>query len=151
MSKAVAPLWKWLRNAWQKRKNVFYEGPEPPKRLEAISDAFAAAHPHATRGQWLEFCKAHADEAYRSGYQRGIEWYHRDELQSHNDPEEWAEIEGHDWPWEEVIPTSAELALDAVVSDEVPENVALQEQAEYLEMRDAYQREHRLGSGPRRY
>lgn len=39
---------------------------------------FASMNPGATRAQWAEFAGALADEAYGSGYIRGVEWAERD-------------------------------------------------------------------------
>lgn len=69
---------RWVRDWIEKRLTRFYEGPQPPERLDTMVDYFASTNPRATRDEWAEFAKAHARETYRSGYVRGIEYVERD-------------------------------------------------------------------------
>lgn len=143
--KKLAPFTKWLRNLFQKMRSTFYEGPEPPTRLAKVVLAFAHHNKNATRKEWIEFSIQFAEECYRSGYQRGIEWYHRDPEQSKLpvDPDILADAESHDWQWTDGIPSQDELAIDKEVpetNNEFTDMMILEE-----EMRARYDRE-RMGA-----
>jgi hypothetical protein len=80
---------------------VYYEGPEPPKRIKAIVVDFANSFPNATRDEWVKFSSELAEEFYTSGYMRGLEWSERDldRRDPQLPPEVLAEAEGHSWEW----------------------------------------------------
>lgn len=90
----MTPFVRLAKRAVERLFGVWSEGPEPPDRLREMVLMFANDHPRATRRQWLEFAAAHAQECYRTGYQRGYESSERDpEAQPwrRQDPEELAE------------------------------------------------------------
>lgn len=118
----MTPLVRWLRDVRDRYLGRFYEGPEPPERLGQIVLAFAAAHPRATRAEWMAFAEAHAQEAYRSGYVRGYEWTQRD-LHARPDvpPEVIADEADPDWRWRRAIPIEGDLV--EVVPEEWPAGV----------------------------
>lgn len=73
----MTPFVRWLRKLREKTLGTFFEGPEPPKRLRDLAIMFAETHPNATREAWVEFAGNHAEEAYKLGYVRGIEYTER--------------------------------------------------------------------------
>lgn len=110
----------------------YYEGPEPPERLTEHVLAFAAAHPTATRGDWIAFASAFARSSYRAGYVRGVEWVERDlDKLSPESLEVVAHAQAYDFEWhapegltaqqlaEQVQPGASELEqyLDALPDD----------------------------------
>lgn len=97
----MTPLARAARNLVERVKGRFYEGPTPPTRLRDMAAAFANAHPRATRAEWLEFAARHAEEAYRSGHTRGVEWAERDleRRDPATDPERRMYDEGHGFDW----------------------------------------------------
>lgn len=85
----------------------FYEGPEPPERLEAEVIAFANAFPNATRAQWVEFASQQSGESYRSGFMRGFENAEREPVDPSVDPDAIADLldptwrdRAYDWKWD---------------------------------------------------
>lgn len=146
----AAPFFDWLKRTTERFTGKFYEGPEPPKRIRAMVEAFAATHPKATRAEWLEHSVQLAEECYRSGYTRGFERYDRDPSTRPDEEaiEELAEAQRHDWSW--AGPTAVDRAIEDQVPDDSGAAMSLEDQAAYLEMRDVYERENRMGRGPRR-
>jgi hypothetical protein len=98
----MTPFTRLLRNLWQRARGTFYEGPEPPERLTRMAYEFTRVHQKATRSEWLVFAVKLAEESYRSGYMRGLEWAERDldRRDPQMPPEEAIKhMKGHDWAW----------------------------------------------------
>lgn len=97
---------------WERLRGRYYEGPTPPKRLSAAARTFAAVRPNASAAQWVEFVTDLAEESYRSGYVRGLEWCERD-LERRDpvvDPEVLAANERHDMSWVGLEPDENDTA-----------------------------------------
>lgn len=141
------PFQRWLAKAAEKLAGRYYEGREPPVRLAAMAEAFAGMHPRATRGEWLDMAKELAAEAYRSGYRAGYEKYDRDPENEREqfDPDELAGEP--DWEWGG--PTTVEQMAE-VPDDDEGQSLSLEDQADYLALREQYEREQRMGRGPGR-
>lgn len=108
---------RWVRNLRERAFGTFEEGPDPPERLADAAEAFAAAHLRATRGEWIAFAAAHAGEAYRSGYVRGLEWAERDpEKRPDVPPDMVADAVDPGWRWRRGIPVDG--GITEVVPDE---------------------------------
>jgi hypothetical protein len=71
---------EWLLGRW-------YEGPEVPWRLIHEVRIFAKWRPRATRMQWARFAAGLAEECYKAGYMRGVEYVERGELSRQADPD----------------------------------------------------------------
>lgn len=102
---------RFLRRWFERLLNEFYEGPTPPARIEQGVRVFAALNPGATVGDWVDFAARHAEEAYRSGHVRGLEWAERD-LDRRDpavDPEHLLDRRRHDWSWVEQHVSEAQL------------------------------------------
>lgn len=97
----MTPLMGWIKRTTEKWFGKYYEGPEPPERFHQLVVAFANAHKHATRADWIAFATAHAGEAYRSGYIRGLEYIERDEEGGNRaiSPDVIADAMDPDWRW----------------------------------------------------
>lgn len=91
----LTPLQRWLRDLidWLCRR--YYEGPEPPPRLEQEVRLFAATHRDATTDDWKDFATRLAQNAYRDGFTRGDQWAHRLWPGPETDPEFLAELALH--------------------------------------------------------
>lgn len=92
----MTPFTKWVRNAIESWIGTRYEGPQPPKRLEQQVLSFAEFYPKATRAEWVEFATRFAEECYRIGYTRGVEWAERDGEEG-TDPEALMDEIDPDW------------------------------------------------------
>jgi hypothetical protein len=108
---------KWLRGQAERWIEQHYEGPEPPARLGEQVLSFANMFPHATRGEWVTFAADFADQCYRSGYIRGVEWAERDPaaFDSKVPPEMIADQMDPDWRWRPAV------VLELPAGDVVPE------------------------------
>lgn len=96
----MTPFARWLRSKAEKWIGTFYEGPEPPDRIDQLVAAFVEMYPNATRGEWIKFAIEHGREAYRSGYQRGAEYTERtDDWHPQVPPEVVADAIDPDWRW----------------------------------------------------
>lgn len=103
---------EWLRKLYDKLRGRFYEGPDPPERLRQAVNAYASMGEH-TMGDWIEFASRLAEESYRSGYLRGVEWH--DRAAEHGDPTDKLEQlalqeRGHGWSWIDQVPAEADMA-----------------------------------------
>jgi hypothetical protein len=130
----VTPFAKWVRDRVEKWVGKFYEGPEPPARLGEIATEFGNIFPNATRREWLAMAKNLANEAYRSGYVRGIEWAERDPdaVTPNVPPDVIADMVDPDWRWrpavdltrpDEVVPeerTEARKTVDMLATIVLP-------------------------------
>lgn len=116
----------------------FYEGPEPPPRIEQSVRAFAALNPHATVQQWMDFSVANAQEWYRSGHVRGLEWAERDldRRDPVTDPEHLLDKRRHDWSWVDMHPSEQDLAR--VVARDPYENFSPEQRALALDSLGRY-------------
>jgi hypothetical protein len=68
-----------LRNLAERFAGRYYEGPAAPQRLAEMAVYFAQENPRATRKDWVVFAARLAEESYRSGYVRGVEYAEREE------------------------------------------------------------------------
>lgn len=147
-------LGRAVRKLAEKVAGTFREGPNPPDRLRRAAEEFAAAHPKATRRQWLVFASAHAASSYRSGYLRGYEWAEREPGPTSDDVERAAalladEEHGREWvPFEG--PTEAAMLLDAPVEEDALAHAGSDFSSLERRLRDAYWERERKGVGPRR-
>lgn len=92
-------LTRWLRNAWQRVRGKFYEGPEPPERIGQMVSIFVAMNPHATVQEWVAFATELGAGCYRDGWTRGYEWLERDmAARDANDPALLFERGRHEQP-----------------------------------------------------
>lgn len=148
---SLTPIARWLRRLWQRAFGTFYEGPSAPPRLRQMVRIFEEQHPFATRADYLDFAAKHAEEAYRTGYVRGLEWSERDVERAPEpvDPEQVLEEERHGWS---LFPTDVERAVEHLAEDPYPPGHAFDEDlgyARHMSDREHYERS-RLGQGPRR-
>lgn len=93
----MTPLQRFLRDTFDRLRKRYYEGPEAPPRLEQEVRLFAATHRDATVDDWKEFATRMAQNAYRDGFTRGLEWAHRLWPGPEHDPEVIAEAAAHNW------------------------------------------------------
>lgn len=91
----MTALGRFLRDTLDRLQRRYYEGPEPPPRLEQEVRIFAATHRDATVDDWKEFATRFAQNAYRDGFTRGHEWAHRLWPGPEHDPEMLAEAAAH--------------------------------------------------------
>lgn len=100
----MTPVAKWVKKLAQKWLGEFYEGEEPPDRLGEQVLTFANLRPLATRGEWIDFSRAFAEECYRAGYLRGVEHAERDPLDpAEKSPEQLADEIDPNWRWRPMI------------------------------------------------
>jgi len=95
-------LGRMMRNALERFAKSFYEGPHPPLRLQEMVIDFANSNPRATRKEWVAFAAGQAEEAYKAGYIRGLEYSERDETyraQVKEVPDQVADQLDPDWRW----------------------------------------------------
>ena len=101
VGESVTPLVRWIRNAFQKFIDRYYEGAVPPSRFGELAAHFANQHPEATRLDWVQFSAEHARRAYKEGFLRGMEYTERDpeerRLLRTANPEELADAIDPDW------------------------------------------------------
>lgn len=69
---------RWIRRLLEKFLKRFYEGEEAPGRLGDMAILWANENELATRGEWLSMAIHLAEEAYESGFARGVEYVERD-------------------------------------------------------------------------
>jgi hypothetical protein len=133
----MTPVLKFIKRLTEKWFGEWSEGPDPPDRIMNMVFVFALEHPHATRGDWIRFSIEHAAEAYRSAYQRGVEWVERDPAGTRPDipPEVIADQLDPNWRWGDEVDLSG-MNLDKMVRDETPpEHVLMAEHIEYMKKR----------------
>ncbi len=101
----MTPLVRWLRNRAEAWIGQRYEGPAPPARLREQVISFANMYPHATRRMWENFASDFAEQCYRSGYIRGVEWAERDPdaFDPSVTPEMIADEMDPDWRWRPAV------------------------------------------------
>lgn len=103
---------RFLRNLWERLRGRYYEGPDPPPRLAQEVRLFAARDP--TPEQWREFSARFAENAYRDGFARGLEWSERLWPGPSVDPDELArELAAYNWALPEEHVLAAERAAAA--------------------------------------
>jgi hypothetical protein len=121
----------WVRRKLEKAADVFYEGEAAPERLREQVIAFSNLFPSATRGDWIAFAAGFAEECYRAGYLRGVEYVERDpEAFDAKSPEAIADEIDPNWRWRPMI--EVENDLNEIVGDERPEHEAIQRQYETI-------------------
>ena len=125
---------RWLRDKFEQTIGVYYEGEEPPRRLREQVISFANLYPRATRAEWAEFAASFAEECYRAGYLRGVEWVERDEQRDPNapTPEEIANDMDPDWIWRPLVKLEDG---SYVVGDIRPEHEEIEDQIDRLKVR----------------
>ncbi len=92
----VTPAARAVRNLIEKLLKRFYEGPEPPIRLSEEVRLFRAIYPMATADEWELFAARLAENAYCTGYTRGVEASERDPQPLEPDLHELAAV-AQDW------------------------------------------------------
>ncbi len=93
----MTKLQKLLRDWFDRWRGRYYEGPEPPPRIDQEVRLFAATHREATVEEWKAFATRIAQNTYRDGFTRGIEWNERLWPGPADDPEVLAEAARHNW------------------------------------------------------
>lgn len=101
----MTPVGKWLRERLERFLGRYEEGEDPPARIREQVIVFASMNPKATRIEWVDFAATLAEESYRSGYIRGVEWAERDPLATRpgDTPEAIADALDPSWrerPWQ---------------------------------------------------
>jgi hypothetical protein len=123
----LTPFLKLLRTLFERMFGRWYEGEDPPMRFEKVVCEFAGFYPRATRGEWGEFALKFAQQAYREGYQRGMERSERvpGDALPELPPELAADLLDPTWrerPFEELgpvgIPASEEIPADPPDAEE---------------------------------
>lgn len=102
---------RFLRNIFERLLKRYYEGPTPPVRISQGVNAFAVFNRGATVADWMAFATSYAEECYRAGYQRGLEWAERD-LDRRDpvaDPELLEDKRRHGWSWVDLAPDENEV------------------------------------------
>lgn len=95
---------RWLRNLAEKWLGRYYEGEKAPERLAQMVMTFANENPHATRAEWVLFASEMAEESYRSGFTRGVEYVERDPTFFDDlDPDGVMSAHEPDWKWSDAI------------------------------------------------
>jgi len=111
---------RWIVRLFERLTNRWYEGPNPPKRIEDFAQVFANEHPFATVQDWKRFSEGLAAEFYRSGFTRGWEWNERgSEPWPAVDPDVIADHLFPDWRWSQPVRVTSDMAT--VPKEEIPE------------------------------
>jgi len=135
---------RWLRRLYEKVKGIFYEGPNPPKRLGDAVAVFAEMNPKATRIEWILFCTQLAEASYKSGWLRGYEWSERElDIKPEHDPDRIADALLNNWRASEPVRlhnVNEQVTTEAPVDPNVME--ILSNERQYFE--------NRVGVGPSR-
>lgn len=127
----MTPFAAWVRRRLEKALGRFEEGAEAPARIREQAIAFANVMRKSTRKEWAEFAADYAEECYRSGYLRGVEWAERDPAPAAGtrpSPEEIADAVDPTWrdrPWRPGIELDAP---EEMVSEERSPLDAIREQ-----------------------
>lgn len=130
-------LTRWLRDAWQRVRGIFYEGPDPPERIAQTVSVFATMHPNATVAEWMAFATEFGAGAYRDGWTRGYEWHERAmAMRDENDPAILYERMKNEKPWIESGPSAEQLAR--VVGENPYAHMSPEEQALALDSLGRY-------------
>jgi hypothetical protein len=92
-------LRRWVLEKAEVFAGVYDEGERPPERLGQQVIVFANLYPHATRQAWATFAISLVNDAYKTGYIRGVEWVERDPVERTMPwtPEEFADRLGAEW------------------------------------------------------
>lgn len=64
----------WLRRWIEKLIGIWYEGVEPPRRLNSMVADFEALHPSASAAEWRAFAIRLIRTSYQTGFARGFEY-----------------------------------------------------------------------------
>ena len=88
--RGIRRSWEWLFGRWQ-------EGPEPPVRFREYVVAWANAHRTASRLEWARAAVHFVEQAYRSGYVRGVESRERMGFSKAPDPDAAADAIDPNW------------------------------------------------------
>jgi hypothetical protein len=123
------PVVRLLRRWRDRLFGQWREGPEAPRRLSDIVEAYASLYPRATRAQWAAFAAGHGDECYRAGWLRGYEHSERDPRPRSPTPEQVADALTPGWRDSDPVRIDAP---DEVVPEEVDQAAVLQEQLRRL-------------------
>ena len=122
----MTPLQRFLRNVVDRIRKRYYEGPEAPVRLGQEVRLFVLHHPDATIEEWKAFAKRLAENSYRDGFTRGLEWNERLWPGPATEPELLAEMNRHDWSYPEDRLRQQEAAPSPVAGLTAGQAAALQ-------------------------
>lgn len=87
---------RWLRNWAEKLSNSFYEDINPPPIFAYSAEVYGRKE--RTQEEWQAFAVSVAEQAYRTGYVRGVEYTERsDWWRSDIPPEAAAEMQDKSW------------------------------------------------------
>lgn len=116
----MTPAARMIRTVVDKLFGKYYESESPPERFEKIVKGFVDFHPKATKGEWCEFAKELAAEAYRDGYKNGYERSYRvpDDALPAMPPELTAD--NMDPEWRNSVPFREEFSGALVDEQEIP-------------------------------
>lgn len=130
---------RWLRKVWDRVRGRYYEGPAPPGRLRQAAQAFATMNPGATVEDWIAFTAEHAEESYRTGYMRGVEW--RERAREQVDPGTAAPLlaeaearEQDDWSWVDLAPAEAQLKEMVHSNEQALERLSPEDRLLYMDL-----------------
>ena len=88
----MTPFLSLLKRTSEKLWGRWYEGHEPPGRLEQQVAIWARAHPRATRVEWAAYALSLGHASWREAWERGFQWAEREEQK----PDPGPVIEGFD-------------------------------------------------------
>lgn len=88
---------RFFRRLIEKWLGRYYEGPDPPRRIEEELRIWMYLNPDADRETVIGYCGFLLDSSYREGFTRGYEWQERGWGGPEVDPEVLAELEAQDW------------------------------------------------------
>jgi len=99
-----------VRGVLERMLGRLTDGPSPPPRLREAVIVFRVMYPTASIDEWEAFAIAQAEDAYRSGFVRGLEWSERElDNMDPDTPERLAEAASHDWSLAESSPSLREM------------------------------------------
>lgn len=99
----------FVRGTLERMLGRLADGPAPPPRLREGATFFRVQYPAATVDEWERFAALHAEEAYRAGFIRGLEWSERElDRMDPDTPERIADSLRHDWSLARSIPSMRE-------------------------------------------
>jgi len=99
-----------VRGMFERLLGHITDGPDPPPRLRETVIMFRVVHPCATPDEWEGFAVSQAEDAYRSGFIRGLEWSaHELDRMDPDDVERLADLARNDWSLYDTIPTARSM------------------------------------------
>lgn len=97
-------LTQFLQRVGDRLAKKYYEGPDPPNRIDDRVKLFMLFNPQADKEQWEQFARTLAKNCYREGFVRGYQWVERCWGGPEVDPEQLAEKQAYDWRVEDAYP-----------------------------------------------